>query len=557
MYSTEIQNFINLCEWDTTRFLVFSQNIFDPFIYYSHLLPAALSLLLGIFIFAKNPKSLLARILLFITAGFAAWSFFDLILWATDKPHFTMSFWSTINLIEVFIYAGSLYFLQVFITKRDTSLRSKLIILLPLVPVILLTPTNLSLSEFDLSNCWREASEGPLTRYNYIIEIGYVVTIILYGMRAWARKGSKKEDKRRIALVTTGVVLFLLTLAWGNIVGSISDSWQVAQWGLFGMPVFVAFLSYLIVKYEEFDVRLVGAQALVTAITLLVASEFFFVTSFGNRVLVGVTLVVSLGAGMALVRSVEREIKQREELEKATKALGEANTELKKADQLKSEFLSFASHDLKSPVSKMKQWASLIHDGTITEKEQITDTLFKIKTTGDRALRLVDEFLNIRKIEEGKMEFAFEEKDIVAFTKDVVNDFQPIAKEKKLDLKFDSSAKEALTKIDTIKIRQVIENLVDNALKYTEKGSVDVSIKDEQKSVLISVKDTGPGIDPKIIPSLFAQFKRAPGETKKIKGTGLGLYIAKQIVLEHKGEVWAESEGEGKGSTFFVRLAKV
>ena len=114
-----------------------------------------------------------------------------------------------------------------------------------------------------------------------------------------------------------------------------------------------------------------------------------------------------------------------------------------------------------------------------------------------------------------------------------------------------------MIKADEVRLRQVIQNLIENAIKYTQKGFVKVNLRlttdDQQQGVLFSVSDSGMGIKPEVLPELFDQFKRAK-EARLIQGTGLGLYIAREIVKAHKGEIWAESEGEGRGSTFYVRL---
>ena len=121
-----------------------------------------------------------------------------------------------------------------------------------------------------------------------------------------------------------------------------------------------------------------------------------------------------------------------------------------------------------------------------------------------------------------------------------------------------------MVKADEQRMRQVIQNLIENAIKYTEKGFVKVQLaindqrlttNDKQQSVLFSVSDSGIGIKKEVITELFDQFKRAK-EAKLIQGTGLGLYIAREIVKAHNGEIWAESEGEGKGSRFLVRVGR-
>ncbi|MDP3880839.1 MAG: HAMP domain-containing sensor histidine kinase [bacterium] len=484
---------------------------------------------------------------------FFIWVFLDIIFWATNRSDEIMFAWAAIILIELLVYAGAVYMTHSFITKQDLSLKKKLLLGLGLLPAIVLLPTKFNLSGFDITTCL--SVEGPLALYySYAFEIAAVIWILVFGILQIRKIPGKK--KREAAYFITGTILFLITFSSGNIIGSFTDNWEAAQWGLFGMPILIAFLGYIIVRFKSFNVKAFGAQMLVIALWILVASLLLIKSIDSIRVVIFVTLAMAFFSGIALIRSVRREIEQRERLEEVTKALGDANAKLKKADQLKSEFLSFASHDLKSPVAKMKQWASLVRDKTITDNDKILETAIKIEHTGDNALRLVEEFLNIRKIEEGRMEYNLEELDFVDFVKGTKESFEPIAEEKGLELQFESSAKKLPLKIDQIKMRQVIENLLENSLKYTESGSIKIALEEEEKSVLLKIEDTGLGISKDIIHTLFEQFHRAPGEAKKIKGTGLGLYIAKQIVKAHHGEIWAESDGEGKGSRFYVRIPK-
>ena len=132
-----------------------------------------------------------------------------------------------------------------------------------------------------------------------------------------------------------------------------------------------------------------------------------------------------------------------------------------------------------------------------------------------------------------------------------------LAEQKKLKFELECAEKEIKVKADEQRMRQVIQNIIENSIKYTEKGFVSAKLMtdDQRQSVLFSVSDSGIGIKKEVIPELFDQFKRAK-EAKLIQGTGLGLYIAREIVKAHNGEIWAESEGEGKGSRFLVRMRK-
>jgi signal transduction histidine kinase len=207
----------------------------------------------------------------------------------------------------------------------------------------------------------------------------------------------------------------------------------------------------------------------------------------------------------------------------------------------------------------VKGYASMIYDGSFeTIPEKVKDTAVQIKEVVDRLVSLVDDFLNLRKIEEGKMEYQFKEINIIKLIKSIVEELKIIAEKEKLNLAFEcpkTNPEKIIVKADEQKLRQVIQNLVENAIKYTDKCFVRIELKEDKNSVVISITDSGRGISNELLPNLFKQFSR-DSSVKKIQGTGLGLYIAKEIIKAHHGKIWAESEGEGKGAKFCVRLSK-
>ncbi|HLP43912.1 MAG TPA: ATP-binding protein [Candidatus Nanoarchaeia archaeon] len=566
MYDNIVETLMLECGWDTTNFLVVSKNVFDPFIYYSHSLPLLVSLTIGFFVLYKNPKQLLARILFTITTLFSLWVFFDLILWATDKPDYTIFFWSIVNLIEPLIYAASLYFIQVFIKNRDTSLKSKMLVLAPLVPFILLGSTKFALLGYDLTNCNREAIEGPLTHFSYIVEIFYTLWIVLFAMESY-RRVKERVVRLQIITITIGIILFLLTFSFGNIVGSITDDWRIPQWGIFGMPIFIAFLSYLIVKYRTFDIKLIATQALAVAISILVGSQFFFIDAFGNLILNGVTLFTSVVGGILLVRSVrfeieakERERDQRQRIEHLAENLKSANESLQQLNKQKTEFVSFASHQLRGPLTPIKGYAESILEGDFgkisEDVRKAAQIIFDSTTT---LAQVVDDYLNVTRIELGKLKFDFVEFNFKDTVQMVVDQMRPSIEKKglKFNVEIDPGFNYQLRGDKEKLNNQVIANLIDNSFKYTSSGEIRVSLSEVGEKIRFSVKDTGVGISKETISQLFSKFKRATNANKaNIHGTGLGLFIAKEIVNAHKGKIWAESDGEGRGSEFIVELPK-
>ncbi len=235
------------------------------------------------------------------------------------------------------------------------------------------------------------------------------------------------------------------------------------------------------------------------------------------------------------------------------------NKELEKIDQLKTDFVSIVSHELRTPLSITKEGISLVLDGVAGE---ISPKQNKILTTSknniDRLARIINDLLDISRIESGKAELKIKSVDIRALINSVVASFTFKAKEKGLELIAELPQKEGLNlHIDEDKIVQVFTNLIDNALKFTEKGSVAVSMIEKERKMEFTVSDTGKGITKEDMPKVFSkfvQFGRTTGTGAK--GTGLGLSIAKGLVELHGGKIWVESEA-GRGSKFIFTLPKI
>lgn len=543
MYGEFIQSLIRACAWDTTNFLVVSENVFDPFIYYSHIVPLIISLTIGFFILYKKPELLVTRILFSITSLFSLWVFFDLILWATDRPDYTIFFWSLLVLIEPLIYAGALYFIQVFITGQDTSVRSKIFIGALLVPTIFLVHTKLALLGYNLVNCDREAIEGPLTQLGYFIEIIYTLWIVIFAMEKYRLAKQSPLVRRQIVLVTLGILFFLLTLSSGNLIGTITNDWRLPQWGLFGMPIFIAFLSYIIVRYRAFDIRLVATQALAVMMSVLIGSQFFFIKSAGNQVLNGATFFISVIGGFLLVRSVKKEIKQREEIEDLARRLKNVN--------------SILSHDVKAVLGKNKDMFNALIEGDLGTVPDESKPFLKQSFADTQTL-----IGSITTILESGHELVLNPTsfDLKESVTRLVEEIRSDAEAKGLSVKTFIPEGNYTLVADKVQLEtHVLRNLLNNAVNYTQKGSVEVYLsKDASGTFSFRIKDTGIGITSEDKEVLFKEGGHGKDSRKvNIHSTGYGLFIAKKILDAHGGRIWAESDGEGKGSVFFVNLSSL
>gem|GEM_PF-748408 len=251
---------------------------------------------------------------------------------------------------------------------------------------------------------------------------------------------------------------------------------------------------------------------------------------------------------------VEEEEEEEEEL-----IVLEDITKKKEIDRVKSELISNVSHELRTPISIVKEGVSLVLDGVLGPiKEDQKDILSRVKNNIDRLARLINDLLDISKIEAGRMVLKKSLVDISSLAKEILISFKNQAEEKNIKLITHLNVESPDISIDSDRISQVLTNLISNSIKFTpENGQITLGVEDRKDKVEISVEDTGIGIAEENIPDLFerfSQFDRTDGPGQK--GTGLGLAISKEIVEMHKGKIWVESE-PGKGSKFTFSLPRL
>ena len=231
------------------------------------------------------------------------------------------------------------------------------------------------------------------------------------------------------------------------------------------------------------------------------------------------------------------------------------NLQLERANRLKSEFLASVSHELRTPMNAIIGYTKLMLDGLDGEMtaQQQTD-LFRVAQAADNLLGLINGLLDLAKIEAGKMELNIEEVNITDVTDEALELVRPHADEKGLHVR--SLIPQGLPNVwaDRARVRQVLANMLANAVKFTERGMVSVAATAAEGWVTVSVSDTGVGISPEAQAYVFDEFRQADSSTtRRYGGTGLGLAISKRLVTLHGGRIWVDSE-IGRGSTFHFTL---
>ena len=283
-------------------------------------------------------------------------------------------------------------------------------------------------------------------------------------------------------------------------------------------------------------------------LTLSTSRSFKDSSQYEHESLSGIVGLVSLALYKAKLYA---------DLQRTSAELTDANTQLTNLDKAKSEFLSIASHQLYTPLTALRGYISMLKEGdygaVVEDQKPILDILEK---SSSRLIELIKNLLDISRIESGRLELNLESVDLVEMARSLVEDLLPNAMTKKLQLEFHEPKEPvAHAVVDAQRIRQVMLNFVDNAIKYTSQGRVDVYIEQIDSKLKFSVVDTGNGLETNDIDQLFHKFIRVGGAARfHTEGTGIGLYVAKQIVREHRGEVFAFSNGIKKGSTFSMEV---
>ena len=227
--------------------------------------------------------------------------------------------------------------------------------------------------------------------------------------------------------------------------------------------------------------------------------------------------------------------------------------ELKQSEKLRTEFMNIVAHELKSPITPIKGYLELIESDKDAD-EKIRNWAKIGSRNAERLMRLVNDILDVSRLDTDTMRFNMEKCDLTGVFDDTTEDIKPGIENK--NLKFIKELPENLPKIlcDKYRLSQVLKNLLGNAIKFTDYGSITLRAEEKEKHLFIYVEDTGVGISSGETKKIFTKFYQAyTGEDRKNEGTGLGLFICKEIVKKHNGEIWAESK-VGKGSKFTIKL---
>ncbi len=524
-------------------------------LFYSYIPAIILILIITFFIYKnnKNEHNHTVFYLSFLSLSATLWMLTTLVQWLSAPVVINIFAWSIIGLFEMFVYIFSLCFFISFVIKRDITLNYKIILGLILLPILLFENFHNIINYFDIDEC-NGYYNLFYTTYIYTFEILSSLFVIFWGI--WRAKKTKVlDDKKQIIFITVAVFLFQILFTLSSVIGEATLVYGVNLFGPIGLVVFVSVLSFLIVRFKAFDIKLIGAQALVWALVILIGSQFLYMSQMPVSLLIitGATLIIASVVGMTIVRGVKREISLRESLEISNKGqenlIHIMNHQIKgflgTARNIFAEFLTPDQSSIYGPLPELP--------------EEATSALrVGLRTTTD-GVRYVTDILRGSSASKGSLELDLKPMDTKVIVEELIVELQPLAKEWNVVLEGTVAPSEYKIIGDHTQLKEVFKNLITNAIRHNDPDykhkSAKVSLSRKGNKILFAVRDTGNGIAPEDRARMFTPGGMGQDALKHdVNSTGFGLSFVKSCVLSHNGIVDYKSNAPEKGTTFFVEL---
>ena len=417
----------------------------------------------------------------------------------------------------------------------------------------------------------------------YFIFPMFFLSLIIYALwllvTAYLKEKQGSTEKNQIKYqIIAGVVGFS-----GGVVNFLPQLFNVFPFGSHVILLYISLVSFIILKYHLFNIRLILVEMSLILLNLFLFLNIF--TSYGRvDLILNISVaVIVLALSLILIRGIYKDIDDREKIAVLAQDMASANERLRTMEEQKTEFVSIASHQLRTPLTVIKGYASMILEGTFGATSPVVrEAVENLYKSSEKIVTLVEDLLTVSRIEQGRMALIFEKINLVNFAQDVISEMVTEIREAGIDIAFNTEGnKQFLVSIDPGKFRQVLKHILDNAIKYTpEGGRIRVSISRENLSgkARIAISDTGIGMSQEQLKSIFEGFNLkaemsnqksvevsteanddveqilARSSVSKNNRMGIGLYIAEEIIDAHSGNLSIESAGTGTGTTVIVNL---
>lgn len=514
---------------------------------FAALINAISSSMLGLFVYVKNTKKSVNRAFFIYCLTVAIWSI-CYFFWQISKNEAASIFWCKalmMGAIMIPVY-------QTRFIRRVLNLRveKKLIFLLYLYSAI-----------FILSNLGNYIVAGvdqrggfdywPIAGTFFIHFLLVWIGIVIYNFVLVFTNFERVDKKTQVFL------LYIVIATIISYIGGITNyplwlGFDIKPWGNILITVYVVIVAYAIIRNRFLNIELMRSEIIVSVIWLALVVDAIVSDNLINMLMRLGMILLFTAIGWRYIKSLIENEKKNHQLEKDKR-------ELVQLDRMKDEFLQMATHELNTPITVIQGKLDMaINENICDLSEKQKQFLEPVLSDTMRLANLSKDILNVARIDQGRLTLNPSQTNLNTLLSEIVNELEIKTKENNNSIVYKPSSQELPELIiDQSKIEEVTTNLINNANKFTKNGTITIKTDLIEGKIVVSISDTGIGIEKEEQKHLFEKFYQAgrfnPDNPREQQGSGLGLFISRNIIELHRGEIWLESE-KGKGSTFYFSL---
>ncbi|MBU1177943.1 GHKL domain-containing protein [Patescibacteria group bacterium] len=511
----------------------------------------------------QRSRQKLYQNILFALTSFtcAAWLISDFLV--DQSTNLTSALlWSKLTFVTSILILDLFFYFVILFPAIPTWWCNKYFLLIYALPTFLLviSPTNLLVKNVyfitEQTTAGWQIGFTPGTLYNLFITHQIIFLVATLAIIITKYHQSHNAQRLQLKYLALG---FATTTAASIIFGAIlPEIFDLPAWAKLA-PASVIFIvtatAIALTKHYLLNIKIVAAEILAFFIGLTLLANILLATNKEELILRSLSFSIAVGISIWLVRSVRQEVARRQQIEQLAQKLEKANRKLATLNERKSVFVSMVAHELRTPLTSLQGYLTLLQSekyGNVTSQQK---AIFQKCGRNFRELdRFIDSLLDLAHIEAGQIKCIKKLFDLNELITKVATEMKASARTKNLRLVINQS-NSLFLRADREKIKHVLINLIDNAIKYTDKGKITVSVRQRENHVIIEVKDTGSGLSPSECKQIFSKFTRTNGSWQiNQQGLGLGLYIAKMFIDAHEGRIWVKSAGLNCGATFGFNL---
>lgn len=538
-------------------FSIFGIHITPSFFYYLYIPVFIITVCFSYYVVKKEGFSRTSKLFFVIAILFLLWTLSAFIGFATAHVKTAVFAGQVSKILEPALFLFAAYFVYALAYRKDLHIYFKWLFSVLMLPFIILLPTVHNIKYFDTMIC--RATPGVLFQYATVLEALFVILMSVFVVHGFVRASQNSRIKKHIVVIGGGLILLL---TWFFV--SLLAAEQVPQlrgelYGTFGISLFIILFASTLVEFENFYTRVTATNIFVALLGSFIFGMLFVQVTENTQTTTTIILIFTVLLGTLLVRATRKEEEHKVRIEKLEQKLERSQSKLREIDKQKTEFASIASHQLRGPLTTIRGYVSMILEGSYGRvPKKILESLERVHESSRFMAMSVEDYLSISRIEEGTLKYNVTDFNVKQLADQVADDFRTSAIKKGLVLisRSDCTSK-CIANADISKVRQALYNLVDNALKYTKKGTVTILTHDnvKKKKVYITVHDTGIGMTKREIETAFDKFTRSRNaHALNVTGSGLGLYVAHRVIEDMGGAITIKSDGAQKGSSVSLEL---